>query len=133
MANAVSRLAWNNSVANMVDMAVAWFIDFAMASKSLDRAGTDIDSCCRHRYAAEENKSACELIEINLRALALGYSEEFEVKVGVHQGPVLSSLLFILCLKPYHVSSALGSPGSISMPMTLPSSLNRLRNMSGGS
>ena len=25
-----------------------------------------------------------------------GYSEEFEVKVGVHQGSVLSSLLFII-------------------------------------
>ena len=38
-----------------------------------------------------------------------------------------------LCLKPYHESSALGSPGRTSMPMTLLSSLNRLRNVSGGS
>ena len=38
-----------------------------------------------------------------------------------------------LCLKPYHESSAQGSPGRISMPMTLLSSLNRLRNVSGGS
>ena len=37
------------------------------------------------------------------------------------------------CLKPYHESSALGSPGRTSMPMTLLSSLNRLRNVSGGS
>ena len=28
-----------------------------------------------------------------------GYSEEFEVKVGVHQGSVLSLLLFILMLE----------------------------------
>ena len=28
-----------------------------------------------------------------------GYSEEFEVKVGVHQGSVLSSLLFIIVLE----------------------------------
>ena len=28
-----------------------------------------------------------------------GYSEEFEVKVGVHQGSVLSLLLFIIVLK----------------------------------
>ena len=28
-----------------------------------------------------------------------GYSEEFEVKVGVHQGPVLSLLLFIIVLE----------------------------------
>ena len=62
-----------------------------------------------------------------------GYSEEFEVKAGVHQGSALSPLLFIMCLKPYHESSALGSPGRTSMPMTLVSSLNRLRNVSGGS
>ena len=37
-----------------------------------------------------------------------------------------------LCLKPYHESSALGSPGRTSMPMTLLSSLNHLRNVSGG-
>ena len=28
-----------------------------------------------------------------------GYSEEFEVKVGVHQGSVLSLLLFIIVLE----------------------------------
>ena len=38
-----------------------------------------------------------------------------------------------LCFKPYHESSALGTPGRTSMPMTLLSSLNRLRNVSGGS
>ena len=35
-----------------------------------------------------------------------------------------------LCLKPYHESSALGSPGRTSMLMTLLSSLNRLRKVS---
>ena len=62
-----------------------------------------------------------------------GYSEEFEVKVGVHQGSVLSRCSSSLCLKPDQESSALGSPGKTSMPMTLLSSLNRLRNVSGGS
>ena len=38
-----------------------------------------------------------------------------------------------LCLKPYNESSGLGSPGRTSMPMTLLSSLNRFRNVSGGS
>ena len=60
-----------------------------------------------------------------------GYSEEFEVKVGVHQGSAHCSSS--LCLKPYHESSTLGSPGRTSMPMTLLSSLNHLRNVSGGS
>ena len=30
-----------------------------------------------------------------------GYSEEFEVKIGVHQGFVLSSLLFIIVLEAW--------------------------------
>ena len=38
-----------------------------------------------------------------------------------------------LCLKPCHVSSTLGSPGRISTPKILLSSLNRSRNVSGGS
>ena len=62
-----------------------------------------------------------------------GYSEEFEVKVGVHQGSVLSPLLFIIVLEALSRDSALGSPGRTSMPMTLLSSLNHLRNVSGGS
>ena len=62
-----------------------------------------------------------------------GYSEEFEVKVGVHQGLVLTHCSSSLYLKLYHESSALGSPGKISMLMTLLSSLNPLRNVSGGS
>ena len=37
-----------------------------------------------------------------------GYSEEFEVKIGVHQDSVFSSSL---CWKSYNESSALGSPG----------------------
>ena len=60
-----------------------------------------------------------------------GYSEEFEVKVGVHQGSVHCSSS--LCLKPCHESSAVGSPGKTSMLMTLLSSLNPLWNVSGGS
>ena len=31
--------------------------------------------------------------------LVRGYSEEFEVKVGVHQGSVFSPLLFIIVLE----------------------------------
>ena len=55
-----------------------------------------------------------------------GYSEEFEVKVGVHQGSVLSPLLFIIVLEALSREFCLGSPGKTSM-------LNRLRNVSGGS
>ena len=48
-----------------------------------------------------------------------GYGEEFEVKVGVHQGSVLSPLLFIMVLEVCHVSSAVESHGRTSMLMTL--------------
>ena len=54
------------------------------------------------------------------------------MKIGVNQGSVLSPLLSSLCLKFYYESSALGSPGRTLIPMTLLSSLNCLRNVSGG-
>ena len=60
-----------------------------------------------------------------------GNSEEFEVKVGVHQGCVCSPLLFIIVLEA--LSREFRSPERISMPMTLLSSLNPSRNVSGGS
>ena len=56
-------------MAKIVDIAVECLMDLATASKNLDRAVTDMDSCWRHKLAAEVNKSMCELITINLRAL----------------------------------------------------------------
>ena len=46
-----------------------------------------------------------------------GYSEKFEVKVSFTKAQ--HSVCCSLCLKPCHASSALGSPGRTSMPMTL--------------
>ena len=41
-----------------------------------------------------------------------GYREVFEVKIDVHQGSIISMLLFIIVLEALsRVSSALGSPG----------------------
>ena len=62
-----------------------------------------------------------------------GYSEELEVKVGVHKGLVLSPLLFIIVLEALSRELRSVAPGRTSMPMTLLSLLNRLRNVSGGS
>ena len=39
-----------------------------------------------------------------------GYSEEFEVKVGVHQGSVLSPLLFIIVLEALSLEFSCGVP-----------------------
>ena len=47
--------------------------------------------------------------------VGVGYSEEFEVKDGVHQGSVLSRCFSSLCWKPCHMSSAVGSHGRTSM------------------
>ena len=52
-----------------------------------------------------------------------GYNHEFEVKVGVHQGSVLSTLLFIIVL----LWSSLGGP------ICRSSLLTRWRNVAGGS
>ena len=69
VASTASRLAWKISVAKIVDIAVACLIDLATAFSSLESAGVDTVCCCIHKYAAEENKSACELIAISLQAL----------------------------------------------------------------
>ena len=42
-----------------------------------------------------------------------GYSQEFEMKIGVHQGSLLSSLLFISVLEALHVSFILEFPGNL--------------------
>ena len=59
-----------------------------------------------------------------------GYSEEFEIRSVYTRAQYSAHFSSSLCLKPYHESSALGSPERTSMPMTL---LNRSRNVSGGS
>ena len=52
--------------------------------------------------------------------VGVGYSEEFEVKVGVHQGSVLSPLLvFIIVLKALSREFRCGSHGRTSMLTTL--------------
>ena len=65
--------------------------------------------------------------------VAEGHSEEFKVKVSVHRGSVLRPLLFIIVLEALSCEFCLGSTGRTFLPMNLVSSLNRLRNVSGGS
>ena len=52
-----------------------------------------------------------------------GFSKEFEVKVGVHQGPVLSPLLFIIVLEALSREFRLVFPGRTYMQMILSSLL----------
>ena len=60
-----------------------------------------------------------------------GYSEEFEKKVGVHQGLILRPLLFIIVLEALSCEFHFGVPWE--NLYALLSSLNRLRNVSEGS
>ena len=46
-----------------------------------------------------------------MSVLVRGYSEEFEVKVGVHQGSVLCPLFFIIVLEALSRELHSGSPG----------------------
>ena len=64
-----------------------------------------------------------------------GYSEGLEVRdrTVFAKAQYSACCSSSLCLKPCYESSALGSPGSTSMPMTLLSLLNCSRNVSGGS
>ena len=57
------------------------------------------------------------------------YSEEFEVGVGVHQGSVLSPLLFIIVLEALSRYFRVGVPWSCSLQMILWSLLLLLRNV----
>ena len=82
----MSRLAWNISVVNIVDIVVGCLIDFATALRSLERAATNIDSCWRHKYAADENKSAWELIAMSLQAFFFHASKFF---IGIADLPLL--------------------------------------------
>ena len=69
-----------------MDIAVACLINFAMASRSLERAATDIDSCWGHKYGADENKSAWELIAMCLRAF---FSPASKLLIGKADLPLL--------------------------------------------
>ena len=60
-----------------------------------------------------------------------GYSEKFEVKVGVHQGSVLSLMLFIIVLEACHVSPAVESHGL--RGKTIEGSSSRVCQAGGGS
>ena len=84
VSSTASRLAWNISIAKIVDIAVACFTDLTMASISLESACTDC--CCIYRYAAEEKRSACELIAISLRAL---FSHISKFLIGMEHFPLL--------------------------------------------
>ena len=48
-----------------------------------------------------------------------GYSEELEVRVGVHEDSVLSLLLFIIVLEALPREFRSGAPGRTFIPMTL--------------
>ena len=62
------------------------------------------------------------------------YSEEFEVKVGVHQGSVLSPLLFIIVLEALSREFRSGVPwGGDLYVDDLVIMLNRSRNVAGDS
>ena len=62
-----------------------------------------------------------------------GYSEEFEVKVGVHQGSVLSPLLFIIVLEALSREFRSGVPWEDLYANDLVIIAESLEEVSGGS
>ena len=62
-----------------------------------------------------------------------GYSEELKRRSVFIKTWYSACCASSLCLKRCHANSALGSPERTSLPMTLVSSLNCLRNVTGGS
>ena len=62
-----------------------------------------------------------------------GYSEEFEVKIGIHQDSVLSLLLFIIVFEALPREFCSGVPCEDLYTNDLVIMLNRSRNVSRGS
>ena len=76
---------------------------FVDLEKAFDRVLQKVIWCALRKLGVEE--WIVQLVQgmyANARSrvrVGEGYSEEFEVKVGVHQGSILSSLLFIIVLE----------------------------------
>ena len=105
-ARAASLLDWNNSVVRSVDMAVACLIDLATASRNLERAATDIDSCCKERKAAEENRSAWELIDTNFLAFLSHASRFFSGMEALPLLNIVSGQILVLALVEFSRSKS---------------------------
>ena len=79
------------------------YMAFVDLEKAFDRVPRNVILCALRKLGVEE--WIVQLVQgmyANAQSrvrVGEGYSEEFEVKVGVHQGSVLSSLLFIIVLE----------------------------------
>ena len=76
------------------------YMAFVVLEKAFDRVPGKVIWWALRKLGVEE--WIVQLVQgmyANARSVGEGYSEEFEVKVGVHQGSVLSPLLFIIVLE----------------------------------
>ena len=89
------------------------FFAFIDLEKAFDRIPRDVLRWAMRKAGVEESLVSAVMAMYSKPCTAVktqsGYSEEFEVKVGVHQGSVLSPLLFIIVMDT--IAKELGGEG----------------------
>ena len=104
---------------------------FVNLEKAFDRVPRKIIWWALRKFSVEEWIVRCMQMHGSVSVLVWG-TMKFEVNVGVHQGSVLSPLLFIIVLEALSRELRSGVPWEDLYADDIFSWLNCLRNVSGG-